>query len=361
MSLPIPGVGTESGPQYATDINNCLTIIDQHNHTPGYGEQIPTAGININTDLSFNNFNATYLRSTVFQIQASPLSGASDLACAYVSGVDLYYNDANGNQVRLTQNGNVAGTAGSIANLTSPASASYVSLNKTFVWQSDANTPANMDNAAITLRNVVANSKGLTLSPPNAMAADYSIVLPSLPVSQKIVTLDASGNMTAPWSFDNSTIAVNTNVVGVPDGGITYPKMSTVNMVISPSSGIFTEGSTSVVDVPGVSCTITTSGHPVQLCLISDGTPLVSGSPNACFELIGSGAQAYIIFAKDGVAIGSYNYQLTGTTSIFPASVFSMIDTPAAGTYTYKLQIKPDAGSSSMTVVYLKLVAYEIR
>lgn len=195
MSLPVPVVGQEAGPQFATDVNSSLTIIDQHNHTSGSGVQIPTAGLNINADLSFNSNNLTQIRSSRYASQTSPLALATDLDCVYVSGVDLYYNDGNGNQVRLTQSGAVAGSPGSIANLVSPASASYNSVGSTFVWQSGANTPANMDGASYILRNLTANSKGLTLAPPNAMAADYSIVLPTLPSSLSFLTIDSSGNM----------------------------------------------------------------------------------------------------------------------------------------------------------------------
>lgn len=212
MNLILPGVGQTLGPQYATDLNNSLTLIDQHNHTAGYGVPIPSSGLNINADLSMNNNNLISIKSARFMPQ-SVLSGPSDLDCLFVNGVDLYYNDGVGNHVRITQAGGVAGTPGSIAGLTSPASATYVAGSQTFVWQSDANTPANMDNASVILRNLVANSFGLTLQPPNAMGADYNLTLPTLPASQKIMTLDAAGNMSAPYVVDNVTIEITANTI----------------------------------------------------------------------------------------------------------------------------------------------------
>lgn len=220
MLLPIPIVGTEPGPQYATDINSCLTIIDGHNHTPGLGVQVPTAGLNINADLSFGSNNAYNLRSVRFSPQGSPLALADDLGCLYESGVDLYYNDGLGNQIRITQSGGVAGTPGSIANLVPPASASYVSLSSTFVWQSAANTPANMDAASYIFRNLTANSNGLTLEPPAAMGADYTITLPALPASQKFLSLDATGNMAAVWSVDGTSIIISSNQLSVNSANI---------------------------------------------------------------------------------------------------------------------------------------------
>ena len=145
MGLPIPIVGVEPGPQYATDINNALTTIDGHNHTPGNGVQVPTGGININADLPFSSNNATLLRSTRFAPQSSTFSLAADVGCLYENGVDLYYRDGNGNNVRITQSGGVSGSPGSIANLTSPATASYVAGNSTFVWQSAANIASEVE------------------------------------------------------------------------------------------------------------------------------------------------------------------------------------------------------------------------
>lgn len=211
MLLPIPDIGTELGPQYAIDINNCLTIIDAHSHLPGSGVPIVAAALNINADIPFNANNITGLRALRFTPQSIIPPTGLDLGELFESGVDLYYNDGAGNQIRITQSGGLAGTPGSIAGLVAPASATYVPLSGTFVWQSAANTPAAMDNGPVTIRNQVLNGKGVTLTPINALGADYTIILPALPAQQSFVTLDALGNMTAPWTVDNSTIKIVSN------------------------------------------------------------------------------------------------------------------------------------------------------
>ena len=64
MSLIIPGVGSEAGPTYAQDVNNSLTIIDQHSHVAGSGVPITPSAININALLSMNGYalgSAAYL------------------------------------------------------------------------------------------------------------------------------------------------------------------------------------------------------------------------------------------------------------------------------------------------------------
>lgn len=208
MSLTIPGVGTEAGPDFALEINSALTLLDQHDHTPGKGVPISPAGMNINDTLAFNN---NFL-SQVAGVSLLAQSTTPGLSTVYQSGVDLYFVDGLGNNVRLTQSGGTAGTPGSITNLIAPASATYVSGTSTFVWQSDVNTAANMDAGSLLLRNLSPNSTfALTLSAPAGLANNYGITLPLLPSVQSFVTLDNSGQMSAPWTVDNNTIKIVAN------------------------------------------------------------------------------------------------------------------------------------------------------
>lgn len=379
MNLPIPQVGVEPGPDWATDINDSLTIIDSHDHSTGSGVQITPDGLNINSDLTMGQNNLIDIKSLRLSEQNTPLAGSSDLTCLYASGVDLYFNDGNGNQIQVTQNGGIAGSPGSISNLTSPASASYVAADSTFVWQSDTNVAANLDAGSLVLRNLTVNSKGLTLSPPNSMAANYSLVLPALPVSQKFMALDASGNMSAPWAVDNSTIVIAANIVKVPasgitsneiandavitakipDQGVTRPKMIAVGQQISSSSGSFQTTSTSYVDVTNLTVTITTTGRPVMLMVApadtSDdayiGTTKASNQSISDFQIV-----------RDSTVVSRYAMRVaaTGATSVnlnLPPSAIMYLDTPAAGTYTYKVQAKADG---RVDAYLCKLVAYEL-
>lgn len=226
MNLPIPTVGNEAGPQYAQDANNSLTLLDAHDHSAGKGTPVNPTGLNINSDLTFNSNNATNLRTAKFFPQTAVLTNPSDIGCLYEVGVDLYYNDGNGNNVKITQDGGVAGSPGSISNLTSPASASYVSASSTFVWQSAANTSANMDFASATFRNLTANSFGLTLQPPSGMSANFAITLPSLPSATSFVTMDASGTMAASPTVQSILDLINQLVPPgsvISYGGLTAP------------------------------------------------------------------------------------------------------------------------------------------
>lgn len=195
MNLPSPIPGSTPGPEWSYDIASCLSILDSHDHSSGKGVQISPNGLNINADLPFNGNNITLLKTIRFSAQGAPITSSSpNVGCLYVSGNELYFNDATGgHQVQITTNGSVNAGAGSITGLPSgTASASFSS--GTFVFQSATNTAANIDGRSIVLRNSSASSKGLTLNPPAAMAADFSLTLPTVPVSTCFLQIDSSGN-----------------------------------------------------------------------------------------------------------------------------------------------------------------------
>lgn len=396
MSLPVPSVSLDPGPDYASNVNGSLTLIDGHDHSAGKGVPITPSGLNINSDLTLNGNNLIGARSLRLLPQSATLSLATDLGCLYEVGVDLYYNDGSGNQIRITQSGSIAGTSGSIANLVSPASASYISGNSTFVFQSAANTPANLDGASILLRNLVANSKSLTLSPPSAMASNYTITLPSLPGSTSFMTMDVSGNIgtsistnqgittsnIADASITNAKLALlsvdtgnlidsSVTTAKIADGNVTPVKRSALGQQISASSGNATTTNGTNSDIANLSVTITTTGRPVFIGFISDasgtGTSELDAqrTPGAGVSYTNYGV---ITLFRGATMVGFYRYGSQGVNaagtsitfiSVAPCSSIQVIDTPSAGTYTYKAQYRTN-GADIIGVSYTKLIAYEL-
>ncbi len=221
MSLPVPVVGTDPGPDWANNVNSCLSIIDGHNHTAGSGVPITPAAININTDLPLNGNNLTSIRTARFSPQSSTPSLPADLGCLYEGGVDLYYIDGAGNNIRLTQSGSPSGATGTITGLPSgTASASFAA--STFTFQSATSTPANMNVGPVTIGNNVPSSFGVTIAPNIGIGANYNLFLPvALPASgAQALSVDSSGNI---------TLAQGYNSVGmVPIGAVipTMPQLS---------------------------------------------------------------------------------------------------------------------------------------
>lgn len=228
LVLPIPGI--EVGPTYAAELNQAFTTVDEHSHVPGAGLPIPTAGLNINADLTFNNlYNIIGLRSTRYASQGSALALVTDIDCCYVVGPDLWYNDGSGNQIQITVGGSVNSSgAGNISGMGSTtATAVYTAINSLFTFNSNTLTPANFKIGPVSIGLNSASPKFVTLSPNGSQVADYDLVFPvGLPASQKFATIDASGNIASDWAVDSSTIVVAANTVKVPAGGITATELA---------------------------------------------------------------------------------------------------------------------------------------
>ncbi len=251
MGLTIPVVSNQPGPTYATNVNDSLNVIDSHTHAPGSGVPITPAAMNISSDLSMMDNNLTQARSVNFTPQGSPLGTAADIGCSYVSGVDLYYNDSNGNQIRITQSGGVAGSPGSIGGLVSPASVTYVA--PTFVFQSDVTVPATLDAGSVILRNLTAASNGITLQAPGGLASNYSITYPgALPGAQSFVTLDGSGNIAAPIAYTGGIVAANLasrSVTSIKRADASVVKTGTYT-VLNSDETVFCSSSSYTITLP---------------------------------------------------------------------------------------------------------------
>jgi len=340
MFLPVPDVSLEPGPQYAADINNCLGLVDSHDHSFGKGVLITPNGLNINIDLNIQGNNLTNIRAVRFTPQSTTIPATSpDIDELYVSGADLYYNDGNNNIVRITQSGGVAGTPGSISGLASPASASYSSATSTFTFQSNANTPANINAGNIIIGNVVANSPTVTLAPSNAIASSYDITFPAvLPASQSYVTIDQSGNIGTPLPLIRPTGTT------VPVGGIG----------VSASCGAFSPPNSATTLIPNFSVTITTIGNPVLIQVIADG-----GVIPATFYV---SQQTNINFYNNASSLATETAGANTPAVNYPVSSIQHIDTSVAGvpgTYTYTMSLGTNAGSLA-TLFYAKMIVYEM-
>ncbi len=222
MNLTIPSVGTQPGPDYAFNINNSLTLIDQHDHTPGKGVQIVTAALNINANLSLNDFSLIDATSIVFTPSTSATTTPQSLSVApggeSPQQQDLWYTPNTGVPIQITKNGAVNVVASSIEGESYAAG--------TFFWTQaqDAlpTTPANFDIGSITLRpNTALTTFGVILSPASAISSEYQINLPLIPLVKNLVTLDTSGNMVADTNVDNSSIEIVSNTIRVKAQGIT--------------------------------------------------------------------------------------------------------------------------------------------
>lgn len=233
MNLPVPTVGEDPGPDYATNLDACFSILDQHTHNLGSGIPITPDGLNISSDLTFQGNNGTSYRSVRFNSQPSPLANADDLGCIYEVLGDLYYNSGGGAAVQITSGNSIVGAAGTITGLPSGTAAALYSAG-TFTFNSATNTPANLIIGPIIQGTNTASPKTITFSPSGAQAANYNLTWPAAaPASGQILISDGSGNFS--WQTD---------VIGrMPLGSViaTFPNLS----------GAYTTSATTAADTNG--------------------------------------------------------------------------------------------------------------
>ena len=153
MSLLQPSVGVDSGPQWATDLNTSIGLIDTHNHASGNGVQINVGGINIDADLEMNANDLTEVRTVRMENQAAALTASTDKRCIYNVAGDLYYNNEDGTAIQITD---AAIIANSISGMTGTnASVTYNDTTKRFTFLQDTN-----ETAALSCEDILIHADG---------------------------------------------------------------------------------------------------------------------------------------------------------------------------------------------------------
>jgi hypothetical protein len=364
MALPNPIPGVDPGPDYALNLQTALNIIDGHNHASGSGVQINPNGIDINAALPFNGNPATLLGYLGISPQgtgiATPINDS-----LYCSGVDLYFQDGNGNAVRITSGGTVNATSSGISSGT--ALATFVS--SILVVTQSAGVGAAIDAATYILRynGSYPSPSGnyILLSAPSSLATGYQITFPAITpgTSGAFLTSNTSGVLsytnvdgsTLAWSSGTiSVAALGVNTAQLANGAVTQPKRAALGQQVSSSSGAFsTSTASSYVAVTNLSVTITTTGRPVYIGLQADGTSNLS--------FVGTSfSVAYLQIQRDGTDIGNYNIISGGSPAQYAPGFPPLIDTGAtSGAHTYTAYVH-NAGSGGTSVNYVVLFVYEL-
>jgi hypothetical protein len=372
MNLPVPVPIESPGPEYADNIQSSLNLIDSHNHTSGQGVPIPLGALSVSQNLDMAGYSVINLKSVVLNNQlVAPSSNGS----VYMSGNNLYWKDGTGAfNVQITNGNAVAAAPGSISGLFSPASAAYVTGTGTFVFQSNVNVAANLDARNITLRNITVSSYGYEVIPPT-LVANTSITMPLRPAATKIMSMTSAGVISANIDADNSTIEISSNNLQVKDSGITTlkiannnvtkQKLSALGQQISSSSGAFTTTSLTPVAVTNLSVTLTTTGRPIMILLIADGSGGSNAYLGASRSVAGTSATATFYVEITGVTSNSINQgiRIDGASGVLINRVLpgclNHVHVAVAGTYT--VSIGASGGlTSTAEVNNCKLVAYEL-
>lgn len=391
MQLNLPVVSVTPGPEYATQVNNSFTTIDLHDHSPGSGVQITPEGLNINSPLDIQNnglFNVSYIDYT-------PVASHSTTASTYVIGDELYYRDGAGNQVQITLGGSVNAGAGTITGLPSgTASAAFDAIGEKFVFKSATNVAAFIDAGPYIMRNHTAGSLSVTVQPPTTIGADYTLTLPPLPVSKKLVTLSTSGAIVGDTDVDNSTIEISSNNLRVKALGITSAELaansvttvkildqnvttakiadasiSNVKMAnnailpqnVTPTNNVdaldFNAATVSVTTDVSVSFPITPQGvvgtlGTIKMMFCSLSASQIGGTITNGFFATQSGNSAALEWLINGVVVERFTF----AGNFVPFGSFNYIARlPPGNAYTIGVRIVPSTGTVSWTAGKLKI------
>lgn len=126
MDLVLATPEVTTGPAWAQLINTAFETVDLHDHSEGNGVKITPSGMEINSDLDFVSFAILNLIAATFTPQDS--ANASLTGSIQRVGGDLYWVNAAGASVQITNGGSIASVGSGVLTLGVPASYPYTVL-----------------------------------------------------------------------------------------------------------------------------------------------------------------------------------------------------------------------------------------
>jgi hypothetical protein len=357
MGLTLNVVGITQDPIWSNNINGDWSIIDAHDHSVGKGAQVTPAGLNINSDLSFNFNNVTSIRSWQGQNQTAFLALPTDINCGYFVNGNFTINNSSGTPVQITSGAglNIAslGTIGGDFGGLNPAAVTYSNVTKNFAFTQSPNTPASLSVNSVAFGYPSASPQFVTLGAP-ATVSSYTITLPAaVAASASVMTFDTSGNASfTPYTSANTPSTVvtrdssgNINAVGLTVTTLTAAS-STIALVgnetisgtlgvtgqisggsLSTAGGLAVSGTASLTTVT-VGGNTTTSGYinPLGGIYSTQGSALLK---NAYYSgSIGGNGNATITVSGATTVLGINGIYTPGGSGnsyfIYPANVTSI-------------------------------------
>ena len=212
MNMELPVEDDDDG-IWDTKLNQCLEDIDAHDHSTGKGVPVPTAGLDIDDDLSFGGFSAVDLRGVTFtrQVTFAPENGS--LATKDSDG-GLYWTDYTGTSWKLADaTGINVALVGGITGDYAAAGASFYYDDAGKVYRALQSAPTPNVWASVAAGDIYLYEKAsgisnkITLKSPAALAASYTLTLPgALPGSTLLMQVSSSGVVT----FSNTVASAAT-------------------------------------------------------------------------------------------------------------------------------------------------------
>lgn len=203
MSLITPTLGGDSG-TWDDKINACFALIDEHDHTPGKGVQVPVSGLNINADFAMGGYAVTGLGSIALNAVTALTTGSKRL---FVNSADneLYWRTNSGTNVKLTAGTSINTTlVGGIVGDYSSVGAllAFDDANKRYTFKTQTSTWARLASGPVRIYEYnTSESVYVEHAVATALSGSYTITWPAaLPSGAAFMQLDATGTV----SFSNT-------------------------------------------------------------------------------------------------------------------------------------------------------------
>jgi hypothetical protein len=385
MNLTLPAVSQTPGPQWASEINGDLTLLDAHDHTTGKGLPVPVAGLSIDDDLGFGGVHGIEQASFLglYPQAVSPVGGTR--LYANTSG-NLFYNNGSGTPVQITNGASVSpGTSGSISGLSFPAAAKYDNGTSTFSFYGNegASQLAPMEHGPLLLHTSVAGSQALQIQPSASMVSGYTLTLPpTLPASVTSFLATSTTGVQSNVAPDNSTIEISSNIVQIKAFGVDTTQLADLSVetvkladgAVSPAKmgsarydiGNTGTGAASFSSLPSspdtiitelsVSLTIDTYRPIIAFCMSDQST-----AANSYFKAASHDAQVMIrITPPSGPAVNASRVLLKKDVYYPASSVQCMFEPTMLGPHSVTVYVSSPGVSADLDVYYMKFAAYQI-
>ena len=202
MGLTLPERGAAGSGEWHDTMDANYALEDAHDHTTGKGARVPTAGININADLTFGGVYAPInLHRITFSSVAALSSNNKSL---FVSSADneLYWRSNVGTNVKLTNGAalNVAaftgGIGGDYAAVGAAVAYDDAADRYTFKQQSPGNWARLACGPVRLFEFNTTESVYVEMAAPAALGASYTVTWPTaLPASEQPVSVGSTGQL----------------------------------------------------------------------------------------------------------------------------------------------------------------------
>lgn len=178
-----------------------------------------------------------------------------------------------------------------------------------------------------------------------------------------------NGNL-GPENFAGGAVASSSIVDGavvtskIADGAVTIEKLASVTPEVS-SSASFSTDSTTYVNVPDLSTTITSTGRPIWVGLVWGDAIWTPEQGEVAVLASSFSAKGFLNFhisnsTRNVVIIGGAgHFDASSFAASYPCETAQFIDFQPAGTYTYQVRVKA-YDDETIYVTNCKLRAFEL-